>query len=238
MKAIVEWGSVKSVQSTQVCDISGSCVMDNPTKAASLAGQLAHTMMYGLDAPDFKVSTHNPRITMWHPDGIHWICVSTLDGVARGSYSGVARRDAASEVKRGTVAANFGFESDTQMEMHRKWLMSSAMGAYLNWAKDLMEISASSKVENSIELHHSSSRTMDITLREKGCHFIGMANPTKSDELHIFYDKDVKSGFGPVSTELVCTRSKAEAIENLLAGNKVLVGHIIYRGAKLYIFLD
>lgn len=257
MKAIVEWGSVKNVMSQQVCGISGSCQMPTAKKAEALAKQLAHTTMYGQatqitmcevngtrytmdngpDAPDFLVSLRKPRVILWDSQGINWICVSALDGINRGAYAAIAHNDAESAIKISTEAASLGFQSDHQMELHQKWIKSAGTRTYLDWATKEVEKSAVTTLNNSIELLCSDNRKTDFDLGSKGHHFIGAVCPSINEEIHVFYDKEVKNCFGPLTTFLIAKFGRVDAFAAVLEG-KTLVGHIIHRGAKVYIFLD
>lgn len=94
MKAIVEWGRPKAATHRKICGMSGEFIVENPTKAAKLAGQLFHSILEGRDkvgkpTEAWGVSTKMPRKVVWASDNSFYVAVSLLDGVMRGPYAGV-----------------------------------------------------------------------------------------------------------------------------------------------------
>lgn len=98
MKAVVEWGIPKAFTNRQICGIHGQFTAPSAEQARMLASQLFHTMVQGKEhVVDNKgawgVSRKNSRKVIWASDHSVWVCVSLLDGVARGGYCGIAERD-------------------------------------------------------------------------------------------------------------------------------------------------
>lgn len=98
MKAVVEWGVPKAFTKRQVCGTSGQFTVTNPEQGRMLASQLFHTMVEGKEhVVDNKgawgVSKSTPRKVVWASDHSAWVCVSLLDGVARGGYCGIAESE-------------------------------------------------------------------------------------------------------------------------------------------------
>ena len=112
MKTIVEWGTPKQATERKICGISGHFRVDNPKQADQLARQLIHTLTQGrlnvASSQDFRVSRAAPRKVIWSDDNRVWVCISLLDGVPRGSFSGVADSEARdrtqAQVNRSTQA--------------------------------------------------------------------------------------------------------------------------------------
>lgn len=98
MKTIVEWGIPKHATERKICGISGHFTVDNPTQADQLARKLSHTLTQGslnvASSHDFRVSRATPRKVIWSEDNRVWVSVSLLDGVARGSFAGIADSEA------------------------------------------------------------------------------------------------------------------------------------------------
>jgi hypothetical protein len=98
MKAVVEWGVPKEFTKRKICGTSGQFTAPNPEQARMLASQLFHTMVEGRESVvDNKgawgVSKQTPRKVIWASDSSAWVCVSLLDGVARGGYCGIAEAE-------------------------------------------------------------------------------------------------------------------------------------------------
>lgn len=103
MKAVVEWGRPKAHMKRKICGMSGQFVVPNPEQGRMLASQLFHTMMEGEHVVNNKgawgVSKNEPRKVVWSSDNSCWVCVSLLDGVMRGPYSGIADREYEARIK-------------------------------------------------------------------------------------------------------------------------------------------
>lgn len=100
MKAIVEWGTPKHATNRKICGISGQFIVANPSQACMLASQLFHSLTQGTEhvlnnKGAWGVTKETPRKVIWSQDSSVWVCVSLLDGVARGAYAGKADSDAA-----------------------------------------------------------------------------------------------------------------------------------------------
>lgn len=98
MKAVVEWGVPQAFTKRKICGISSQFPVTNPEQARMLASQLFHSMVEGKEhVVDNKgawgVSKATPRKVIWASDNSAWVCVSLLDGVARGGYCGIADRE-------------------------------------------------------------------------------------------------------------------------------------------------
>lgn len=103
MKAVVEWGIPKAFTNRKICGISSQFTVTNPEQARMLASQLFHSMVQGKEqVVDNKgawgVSRKTPRKVIWSTDSSVWVCVTLLDGVARGGYCGIADREYANRM--------------------------------------------------------------------------------------------------------------------------------------------
>ena len=98
MKAVVEWGVPKAFTKRKICGTTGQFTVASAEQARMLASQLFHTMVEDKEhVVDNKgawgVSKKTPRKVIWATDHSAWVCVSLLDGVARGGYCGIAERE-------------------------------------------------------------------------------------------------------------------------------------------------
>lgn len=110
MKAVVEWGVPKAFTKRKICSISSQFTVTNPEQARMLASQLFHSMVESREqVVDNKgawgVSKTTPRKVIWASDNSAWVCVSLLDGVARGGYCGIADREYEERVRARAGAA-------------------------------------------------------------------------------------------------------------------------------------
>jgi hypothetical protein len=109
MKAVVEWGNPKEFTKRKICGISSQFTAENPQQARFLAVHLFHTLVSGVEhivdnKSAWGVSKAEPRKVIWASDNSAWVCVTLLDGVARGAYAGIADAEAKRRIEAAKIA--------------------------------------------------------------------------------------------------------------------------------------
>lgn len=97
MKYIVEFGYPKAALENNPCGVSGSIQFSSKKDAISAANNLIFVLSKGkknTGSIAWSIGKDCPRQTYWDNLREYWVCISVLDGVPRGAYSGIADKEA------------------------------------------------------------------------------------------------------------------------------------------------